>query len=584
MRKNRALLFGILVLCLFGLVLAGLACVMLVQGEELAAEAAEQQTRSLEYYQYGRGDILDRQGRQLTNVAENCLVVFPAMVEDEGLLAEGLAQILQIPREKLLARLSSPAEHSPYVLKTGLSGAEAQAVLEAELPGVSCLQLAARYSDSHPAVHLIGSCQKNGALWQGVSGLELQYENYLQGRRGRQLLAYVDAEGKLSLEEFYLQEAETAANQLQLTLDLDYQQIAENAFRSLGYSGACVILNPENGDILAAASVEGFDPYSWEDAGKDAYVNKALALYHPASSFKTLLAAAALSEGIPLPEDVPVSVEGENAGENLPEPAGEQKEEASGVDSPDTSPDSPEEGRFLCTGEYAFAEGHQVACTAAAEGHGPVNLSEALARSCNCYFVALGQRLSGELIQEYCEKLGLCEQKIIGYDLLGSSAGDYLDFSSEIPGDIANLSLGERGVMLSPLQEAVFYAAIANGGYRVMPRLVQQVRDENGKVLLEKESVEPERVLDAGVAAQLREMLVLGVEQGTAQGLAAAPLSAGAKTGTSESGGVWCSGFSPAEQPRWVIVVHVDQGQAGGIEAAAVFRRILEGLHQLGGA
>jgi len=587
MRRRAPLVISLLVLLLFGTLILRLGQIMLGQGEELAAEAAEQQTRCLDYYQYARGDILDRYGRPLVNAAENCLVIFPAMVEDAEAVVSVLSEVLELSEAKVQAHFSAHKSWAPYVFKTGLNAEQAEAVLEADLSGLSCLQLAARYGSMHPAVHLIGACRWEADAWQGISGLEAEYDAELRGRIDKQLLAYVDADGHFSLDALYLQEQEASFNQLELSLDLDYQQIVENAFRSLGYTGACVILDPQNGDILAASSMPGYDPYFFEEVQKDAYVNKAFSLYPPASTFKTLLAAAALNEGIPLPsgadsrrsEELGAALRTETATVEKEDP-GAKREEADAEADAESSADADP---FVCSGSYHFADGRTVSCTAVEGGHGPLDLEQALARSCNCYFVALGQALGGDLIREYCSRLGLCSQSLLGYPLEAHSPDAYLDFDDSVPADIANVSLGERGVMISPLQEAVLYASLVNGGYLCQPRLVKRLSDSEGRCLKSFPSGELQAVLKPSVAESLCAMLVEAVEGGTAASVSGAALTAGAKTGTSESGGVWISGFAPADAPQWVIVVHVDDGTAGGVEAAALFRRILEDIYQLEG-
>ena len=113
------------------------------------------------------------------------------------------------------------------------------------------------------------------------------------------------------------------------------------------------------------------------------------------------------------------------------------------------------------------------------------------------------------------------------------------------------------------------------------PRLVEQITTRSGEIVQSFPNAPPTRVLSEEVSEQIRSMLVQCVESGTAVAVSGSLMTAGGKTGTSESGGVWFSGFAPADEPRWVIVVHVDGGSAGGVEAAAVFRNIIEGIQQL---
>jgi|GEM_PF-1379592 len=626
MRDQAIKIFCVALLILFGVIAGRLAWLMLAESDDLAAKAEQQQTRRLDYYQYCRGDILDRNGRPLVNVEENCAVVFPAMVEDRQEAAAALAEILGQEQDAVKERLAagSGSGMTPYILKTGLSAGQARQLIDADIPGLMCLTLSSRYPSSGLAAHLLGYVAKGDQGWQGVSGLELRYDNFLRQRVDRQVLAYVDATGGLSADTLYVQEAEYPSyNALRLTLDLDYQQIAEQAFREAGLSGACVIMDPGDGDVLAAVSAPAFDPYDWAEAEGDVYVNKIFALYPPASTFKTVLAAAALSEQSKLPRSpLTVAVSGETPAEPALAGGADNPEEESGTaegetaeeqgtDGEEATPGGQDEateeeaetgtadtgsggeeqasvppvqyGPFVCTGEYRVNAEHSVHCLAKEEGHGEVDLATAFAKSCNCYFVALGQILGGDTVKEYAAKLGLNGQALLGYELNEESAEDHVDFNSGVAAEVANASLGELGVRVSPLQEARLMAALCNGGYLVTPRLVQGVYDNRGRTVLEYKSVTPEQVLDTQVAEQLATLLKGAVEQGTGQAARGAYYASGGKTGTGEAGGVWFSGFAPAEQPRWVIAVYVENGTAGGVEAAALFKRIIDDIAVLEG-
>lgn len=600
MRRNGVFYLSVAFLAGFAILVLRLLQLTVVQADTLQEQAEAQRLRSFDYYQYARGDILDRFGRELTGVEQACLVILPAMAgETTEDTATALAGILDASAADLAARLAEGNARSlaPYILKTGLRAEQAAAIRQAQLPGVMAMNLAARYDASHLASHLLGYVQPVGTdgTYQGVSGLEQQYDQLLRGRVDSQVVAQVDAAGMLSVDALYLTEAETKErHDLHLTIDRDYQQIAEDAFRELGYAGACAMMNPNNGDILALVSAPDFDPYGWQEpAADDVYLNKAILLYPPASTFKTVLALAALDSDCPLPDalDSEASQAREQAladGVAIDElaAAGEQADgeaitadtEAEEIEAEDAETTEP----FFCSGSYTLENGHHVTCSAA-QGHGEVDLSLALALSCNCYFVALGQRLGGETIRSYAEDFGLTELTVSGYEMPAYQETDFLDFSAAVPGDVANVSLGESGVQLSVIQEAVLTALCVNGGFRVTPRLVTHATDERENILFEIAIEAPQRMVDTATAEALRLMLVGTVEEGTANGAAGGYLTAGGKTGSSEQGTVWFSGFAPAETPEWVISVCVQDGSAGGVEAVAVFRYILDHISLLDG-
>lgn len=577
--SGKALKIAIAFSVLFAVVLLRLAYIALIDGSDLKAMAESQHTRSFDYYQYGRGDFLDTLGRPITGSEESCLVVFPAILDDETEAAQKLAQCLGLDDTLVFNKLSAGNNRglSPYILKTGLSAKESETVSRLDIDGILVLPLAARYDSSFTAVHLLGMVlPAEGSSYYGASGLEAQYDQYIKQRRDEQVIAYVDANGRLSEKNLYLaMPEESSYNNVQLTLNLDYQQIAEQAMS--GYSGACVILDPANGDILAAVSAPAYDPYGWEElAANDVYVNKAFSSYPPASTFKIVLTAAALEQGIgPRPEKTvtadPQSADSGSADTAEAEP---DKEDSAAATTPAVHPQE-----FTCDGAYTLAEGYDVSCWNK-DGHGTLNLSEALANSCNCYFIGLGLAEGGDLIKDYAARFGLDSQQIIGYEL---SDSQHITFSSQIEGDVANASIGEKGVRISPLQSAVMMSVCVNGGYLVTPRLVKGVYASDGTAVQEFAAGQGVRAIEAATASSLKEMLIGTVDSGTAALAAGTHIDAGGKTGTTEDYGVWFSGFAPASEPRWVIAIYIANGGSGGKEAALVFHDIIDNLAVLEG-
>ena len=182
---------------------------------------------------------------------------------------------------------------------------------------------------------------------------------------------------------------------------------------------------------------------------------------------------------------------------------------------------------------------------------------------------------------DYSRRLGLEQMTVTGLDT-GSEDAVFFDFDTDQAGELANACLGEDGVSVSPLQEAVLFSAFVNGGYLVRPRLVTATDDGRGE-RKEYPAQKPRRVLSAADAETMRLMLDLVVEEGTARAAGSEIVSSGGKTGSSETGVVWFSGFFPADQPRLVAVVCLEQGSSGGAEAAAVFRSVAESVTLLDG-
>ena len=542
-------LFGILVLLLLGAAVFRLFWIAMAWGEELGDMAESQRTRTFDFYQYARGDFLDTKGRHITGVTENCLIVFPSMISDEEAILSFLAATLGYSEDVVSEHMRSEnaQSYAPYVLKSGLTAEQANAVNGSNLPGILSVPLSARYEAPYSMADLLGELlSSDDGRRCGASGLELQYDAFLQNRKDTQVVAYFDAAGRLSADSLYLEPLqESCVNMVRLTIDLDHQQIARDALA--GLSGACVIIDPENGDISAAVSTPGYDPYGWETLpSDDAYVNKVFASYPPASTFKIVLTAAALETGLgPTPEA------GESVSDDL----------------------------FFCDGSYTIADNYEVSCWEK-DGHGIIDLDSALANSCNCYYVGLGLALGGDLIRDYAGRFGLNEQRVIGYSFADNR---HIDFSSYIKGDIANVSIGENGIRISPLQSAVMTAVCANGGRLVTPRLVEAVVDQDGKVLIDFPPARTRQTILPETAAQLADMLAYTVSNGTGGNAAGSYAVTAGKTGTSEDAGVWFCGFAPADEPRWAISVYIADGTAGGMEAAQVFKEIVDRLSLLEG-
>ncbi len=542
MKESRLKTLFIFFLVIFSLLIMRLGWLSFIKGDALAARASNQRTQKTAYYQYGRGDFLDTFGRNITGHLSPCLVAFPSIIEDEAALAAELSKISSMPEKIILSKLAAGQKQGgqTIVLKNNLSLAELTALNNIKPLGVSVLSLISRYK-GNTAIHLLGSLipgERQGE-YVGKSGLELRYDSYLKGRGGPQVAALVDERGRqLAGNGFVMLEGgkEDTSHNIILTLDLDFQQKTEEALKN--YEGAAVVLDVNNGDILALASSPGLDPYGLtEPATDDAYVNKALSYYPPASTFKILLAAAALEEGLVLEED------------------------------------------YICAGYYTLDNGKTVKCWKEG-GHGPENLTQALANSCNAYFIDLGLKLGGEKIKYYASLMGLDRQIISGFAL---EEAKNINFNSNIPGDIANISIGENGVSSSPLQVAEILSIIANTGKRVYPRLVKEVINSRKEAVLSFPIIPPRQILNPGNAAKIRDMLIFAVKEGTAVKAGLSGVKSGGKTGTSQDKGVWFAGFAPADNPLWAVAVYIENGSAGGKEGAEVFAEIIKSFCLLRG-
>ena len=334
------------------------------------------------------------------------------------------------------------------------------------------------------------------------------------------------------------QEPETDASRRDLvtTIDAGLQRAAESAADTYMSKGAAVVLSIDTAEVLASLSRPNFDQNRISEylQGGDQLIDRTTARrFYPGSVFKVLTAAAALEAGLL---------------------------------------QQPEEYIYSCQGAYGFSNGQQIGCV---RSHGPVGLQEALAVSCNGYFISLLQKEGGaEALAKLCDTFGLWR------DFDGAAS----------PMLLANTSIGQQGVMVSPLEMARIYAAIGRGGYDLTPVEVLFAGDSTGNQTPLVRSRRLRQVFSAETAALLQDALRYTAKAGTAQSGRPDFGSIAAKTGTAQAGAdgrviAWYCGYLPAEKPQYAIAVMVEadaQGQttglAGSREAAAVFKEIAEYL------
>lgn len=550
------------------------------RGIDLVKASVKQRQQSFVLHS-GRGDILDRGGYAFTGVEHLALILFPlARGSLEG--TEGLARLAEItgqPKE----RLSETMEKAkvPLLLRseTGklieLTQKQADEINALAIPGVVALAVTERYRTDEVAKHLIGFIHKNPGMvetlypdeWAsgkmnaestvGASGLERSFDRFLQGVEPSVLSYYVDGQGKplRGLDIRYTK----PSNQyyplsLSTTLDVDIQRRMEAAADQVGLrEGSVVVLDAQNADILAAVSRPSYDQTNvGGQAGE--WKNRAFKQLPPGSVFKTVVAAAALAEGVISPTE-----------------------------------------RFTCTGEYGK---YHFSCWKK-EGHGSVTMEEAYAESCNIAFAEIAKRVGSEKLEEYARRLGLTAQvghatahlfKLDGFKQLdGEESGRVFakDVSYSDEGVLIQSAIGQRDVRITPLQAANMMVTILRGGQPAQVRLVKEIAYRNGQPFHQF----PEQKLSAAgidyvTASKLRKMMRKVVTDGTGQMLLDSSWQVAGKSGTAQTGStsdsknhLWFVGYAPLEEPRYAIcVVAENQPSWGKNQAMELFRRAVDEL------
>ena len=423
------------------------------------------------------------------------------------------------------------------------------------------------YPYSKLASHIIGFC---GSDNQGLDGIEAKYDDILSGKKGY-ISEEADAKGNKIGNTGETYEAPINGDGVVLTIDMTIQAIVEKYIEEACIDNVCtdgasiIIMNPQNGDILALANYPNYNlnsPYeitnielkeNWnnlkqEEKSKylqEMWRNKAISnTYEPGSTFKLVTASAAIEEGI-----------------------------VSDIDK---------SGNFSCSGGIEIA-GVRIKCWRYYRPHGGQSLRLALMNSCNPVFIGLGQKIGVNKYYEYLNKFGFLRKT--GIDTYGEAGSIFLKEEKVGPVELATISFGQR-FEVTPLQMITMVSSIANNGVYVKPRLVKEIIDgQTG----ESTSINPvygERVISEDTSKKVLSMMESVVSEGTGKNASVNGYRIGGKTGTSEDGvntGKYVTSFigvSPVEKPEVAILITLynptgEGGHQGGGVAAPIASQIL---------
>ena len=409
--------------------------------------------------------------------------------------------------------------------------------------GAYILQAASRYGEDQMAAHLIGYVNKKDS--SGAAGLELMYDERLS-QLNRRLYAVADVKGNIlpgrglvtaseDEEDSYVKDG------IRTTIDKELQEAVEEIMGKTGNACAAVVLDAGTGGVAAMACTPDFDPNEMERhlaSTGDELLNKATqGEYPPGSLFKLIVAAAGLERGV------------------------------------------SREKTFPCKGEVRCGALTIGCSTGGEEGHGEIGLEDAMAQSCNSYFIQLGQQTGADAVMELAARFGLGEKLLDGYP---QEADGHLMTEAERMGDaIGNLCIGQGETLVTPLQMAAVTNIIANDGI------------DRGVHLLMEETSEEEQVISQNTAAALQKCMESVMTRGTAQSLGLTGPDgmpeAAAKTGTAEYDtgereGIyaWISGYAPCREPEYTITVLVEDGTSGTATAGPIFAEIVRYLEGSG--
>lgn len=507
-----------------------------------------------------RGKLLDANGTVLATNKSVCTisVIHNQMEEPEKVIAM-LVKELGISEETARKRVEKVS--SIERVKTNVAKETGDAIRAYGLSGVKVDEDYKRYYPYGTlASKVLGF---TGADNQGILGLEVKYDEYLQGTNGK-ILTLTDARG-IEIENAGESRLEPV-NGYDLCLSLDYniQMYCEQAAKKVctkksADSVSVIVMNPQNGELMAMVNYPEFDlndPFTLVgDTGESVSAEEKQNLlnkmwrnqcisdtYEPGSTFKIITAAAALEEGVVKLDDA-----------------------------------------FFCPG-YKIVEDRRIRC-ARTTGHGAETFETGIMNSCNPVFMELGERLGAENFVGYFKQFGLLSKTNI--DLPGE-AGTIMHKTENIgPVELATISFGQS-FQITPIQLVTTVSSIINGGTRVTPHFGVSVQDADGNTVKTFSYETHENICTAETSETMRYLLEKVVSEGTGKNAKIEGFSIGGKTATSQtlprSDHKYISsflGFAPTDNPQVLVLVVINNPQGiyyGGTIAAPVAKEIFENI------
>ena len=546
-RKRIGLVFVIALGLLCALCLR-LVWVQFVMGEELRQKAFAARFRNVEV-KAKRGVVYDAKGRPLAiSVSTDSFYAIPAQVrksEKATETATKLAGILGLEQAKVLEQIT---RRQAFVwLQRHVPDEKAKAIKELKLPGIAFVEEPERF---YPKGMLLANVLGfSGIDNQGLGGIEIAYNQILSGKSGTIMVEY-DAKGQEINDALQKYIPPQDGNSILLTIDETIQYIVERELDEVMKTNTpkragVIVMEPKTGRILAMGTRPSYDPNHYQEYDQSVWRNFLISdVYEPGSTFKTVVAAGALEEGVVKPED-----------------------------------------RFYDPGFIKVGK-ETVKCWRHGRPHGSQSFIEGVQNSCNPVFVTVGLREGKEIFYRYLYGFGF--GKKTGIDLPGEAMGILVNKDRAKDIDLATMSIGQANAV-TPIQLISAFAAIANGGTYLKPQLLKEIRDKDGNLI---QTIEPEvvrQVVSAKTSQTLLSILETVVSDGTGRNAYIEGFRAGGKTGTAQKilpGGGYSAnefiasfmGVAPVNDPQLVALVIIDSPKGvyfGGQIAAPRFKNIV---------
>jgi len=530
----------------FALLLARMVELQVIHAGVFQRLALRQQIASVQIPAH-RGLIMDRRGRALAmNVELDSVYAVPRAIEDPAAFARRVGPVVGLAPSEVLAKLSRGGAQFAWLARS-LPATVAEQLRTLGLGSALGIQPESRHT--YPAGPLAASLLGfTGTDDRGLAGLELQYDRALRGTSGMGV-ADVDAIGRELVQTLRILTSPRDGDTLVLTIDQVIQHIAERELgraldRTRARDGVVIVMDPQTGEILGMTVLPSFDPNQYAAVPPVLWKNRAIAdVYEPGSTFKLILAAAALDSHAVSPLDT-----------------------------------------FHDPGQIRI-NGATIHDAEPNEHFDALTLPDIVKYSSNVGAAQVATRVGKAAFYTYIRQFGF--GRPTGIDLPGEAPGIIRPVSQWLGPSLQNIAFGQ-GISVTPLQLLVAASALATHGLAVHPHLVEVVRDPAGHVVATPGDAAPYRVIAAPVADQVLAMMRAVVQSGTGAKAQVEGYAVAGKTGTAqrpspaggyEPGAYVASfvGVVPAEAPRLAILVIVNgpHGQHyGGDVAAPVFREV----------
>jgi cell division protein FtsI (penicillin-binding protein 3) len=535
--RSRALVLTGCLLLLLGTIVVRLGYLQIVRHDELSRLAERQYSKTIPL-RPERGPILDRNGYALAvSAAVESVYALPARIADRAAVAAALAPLLDERPRDVQQRLASDR---PFVwVKVKIPPPAAEAIRALRLPGIGTVPETLRFYPSRDlAAHVLGFVGRDD---RGLEGVELAHDKTLAGAAGLALVER-DALGREVTGQPTILKAPTPGTGLVLTLDATVQYLAEReldaAWRATGAKGGMVlVMDPRTGEILAMAMRPTFNPNTYHLATAEQWRNRAVTdPFEPGSTFKAILFAAALEEGVARPGDRYYGEQG-----------------------------------VITVANKTIHDWKK---------YGWLTFQQVLQNSSNVGAIKVGLQLGRERYYQHITGFGF--GSLTGVGLPGESRGQLRAPARWSGLSLASISIGQE-VSVTGVQLLAAFGAIANGGRLMQPHVVRALLDRNGHEVRRTEPQAVRQVISPETAATLTDILTSVVADGTGHKATVLGYDVAGKTGTAQKpdpvthvysrkpGVLSFVGFVPSSAPRLVILALLDEPKTvvWGSEAAA---------------